>query len=347
VKIVYSPAHTRHAPRSFIRRGVVAPNPEVPERAERLLASAREAGHEIVAPDGFARAALEAVHDKGYLDFLETIHERWRALPGAGEEIVPNVHPNRRMSRRPEGPVGLAGYYVADTGTPIVAGTWDAIAASAHTALHAAEMVLAGERAAYALCRPPGHHAYADMAGGFCYLNNAAIAAERVARRSGRVAILDIDVHHGNGTQGIFYDRGDVFFASLHADPADYYPFYAGHAEERGTGAGEGANLNLPLAHGTGDDGWLAALDTALDAIRGFAPNALVVSLGFDASEKDPLGVLRVTTGGFAEAARRIAALGSPTVLVQEGGYVSDELGRNLAHFLAAFERAGGEPRAG
>jgi acetoin utilization deacetylase AcuC-like enzyme len=337
VKIVYSPRHARHAPRSFIRRGVAVPNPEVPERAERLLASARQAGHEIVAPAAFGRAAIAAVHDARYLDFLETIHQRWRALPGAGEEIVPNVHPNRHMNSRPEGPVGLAGYYVADTGTPIVAGTWEAIVASAQCALHAAELVLAGEGCAYALCRPPGHHAYADMAGGFCYLNNVAIAAEHVARRSGRVAILDVDVHHGNGTQGIFYARGDVFFASLHADPADYYPFYAGHAEERGTGAGDGANLNLPLPHGTGDAGWLAALDTALGAIRRFAPAALLVSLGFDASEKDPLGVLRVTTGGFAEAARRIAGLALPTVLVQEGGYLNDELGRNQVAFLAAF----------
>jgi acetoin utilization deacetylase AcuC-like enzyme len=337
VKIVYSPAHARHAPRSFIRRGVAVPNPEVPERAERLLASAREAGHEIVAPAEFGRAAIAAVHDAGYLDFLATIHARWRALPGTGEEIVPNVHPNRHMAHRPEGPVGLAGYYVADTGTPIVAGTWEAIVAGAHCALHAAELVLAGESCAYALCRPPGHHAYADMAGGFCYLNNVAIATEQVARRSGRVAILDIDVHHGNGTQGIFYARGDVFFASLHADPADYYPFYAGHAEERGTDAGDGANLNLPVPHGTGDAGWLAALDTALDAIRRFAPTALLVSLGFDASEKDPLGVLRVTTGGFAEAAGHIAGLALPTVLVQEGGYLNDDLGRNLARFLAAF----------
>jgi acetoin utilization deacetylase AcuC-like enzyme len=337
VKIVYSPRHARHAPRSFIRRGVAVPNPEVPERAERLLASARQAGHEIVAPAAFGRAAIAAVHDARYLDFLETIHQRWRALPGAGEEIVPNVHPNRHMNSRPEGPVGLAGYYVADTGTPIVAGTWEAIVASAQCALHAAELVLAGEGCAYALCRPPGHHAYADMAGGFCYLNNVAIAAEHVARRSGRVAILDVDVHHGNGTQGIFYARGDVFFASLHADPADYYPFYAGHAEERGTGAGDGASLNLPLPHGTGDAGWLAALDTALGAIRRFAPAALLVSLGFDASEKDPLGVLRVTTGGFAEAARRIAGLALPTVLVQEGGYLNDELGRNQVAFLAAF----------
>jgi acetoin utilization deacetylase AcuC-like enzyme len=197
--------------------------------------------------------------------------------------------------------------------------------------------VLGGAPVAYGLCRPPGHHAYADMAGGFCYLNNVAIAAQFMRRERARVAIIDIDVHHGNGTQGIFYERPDVFFASLHADPGNYYPFFAGYAEERGAGAGRGANLNLPLAHGSGDAAFLAALDDALAAIAGFAPEALLVSLGFDASAEDPLGILKVTTSGFAEAGRRIAARRLPTVLIQEGGYMSAVLGDNLAQFLAGF----------
>jgi acetoin utilization deacetylase AcuC-like enzyme len=200
--------------------------------------------------------------------------------------------------------------------------------------------VLGGARVAYALCRPPGHHAFADMAGGFCYLNNVAIAAELARARHARVAILDVDVHAGNGTQGIFYERPDVFFVSLHGDPSGFYPFFAGYADERGRGAGEGATLNLPLPHGTGDTGFLAALERGLDAIRRVSPGFLLVSLGFDASGHDPLSVLKVTDAGFAEIARRVAALGLPTVLVQEGGYLSDQLGQHLATFLGSFEAA-------
>ena len=337
MQIVYSAEHERHQPKTFIRRGAVIANPEVPARAATLLAAVRAAGHRIVAPDDFGAAPREAVHGKDYLDFLATIHANWQTLAGAAEEVVPNIHPGRHMARRPIGLAGLVGYHTADTACPIGAGTWQAATASANVALHAASLVLAGARVAYGLCRPPGHHAYADQAGGFCYLNNVAIAAQHMRRSLGRVAILDIDVHHGNGTQGIFYERPDVFFASLHADPGDYYPFFAGYADETGAGAGTGANLNLPLVQGSGDREMLAALDTALAAIRRHAPDALLVSLGFDASEHDPLGVLKVTSAGFAAMARRIAAADLPTVLVQEGGYMSAVLGENLACFLAAF----------
>jgi acetoin utilization deacetylase AcuC-like enzyme len=337
MRIVYSPAHEKHQPRTFIRRGAVVANPEVAARATTLLAAARDAGHAIVAPDDYGPGPREAVHGKDYLEFLATIHAGWQRLAGAAEEVVPNIHPGRHMSRRPVGLAGLVGYHTADTACPIGAGSWEAVVASANVAVHAASLVLGGERAAYGLCRPPGHHAYADQAGGFCYLNNAAIAAQHLRLTLGRVAILDVDVHHGNGTQGIFYERPDVFFASLHADPSDYYPFFAGYADERGAGAGLGANLNLPLAPGSGDREVLTALDKALAAIGEFAPDALVVSLGFDASEQDPLGVLKVTSAGFAAMARRIEAAALPTVLIQEGGYMSAVLGRNLAEFLAAF----------
>jgi acetoin utilization deacetylase AcuC-like enzyme len=335
--VVYSPAHARHQPRTFIRRGAVVANPEVAARAEALLAAVRDGGHRIVAPDDFGAAPREAVHGKDYLDFLAAIHARWQTLAGAAEEVVPNIHPGRHMARRPTGLAGLVGYHTADTACPIGAGTWEAATASANVAVHAASLVLDGARVAYGLCRPPGHHAYADQAGGFCYLNNVAIAAQHMRRKLARVAILDIDVHHGNGTQGIFYERPDVFFVSLHADPSDYYPFFAGYADETGAGAGIGCNLNLPLAHGGGDREILAALDHGLAAIRRYAPEALLVSLGFDASEHDPLGVLKVTSDGFAAMAGRIARVDLPTVLVQEGGYMSAVLGRNLAGFLAAF----------
>jgi len=199
--------------------------------------------------------------------------------------------------------------------------------------------VLEGAHHAYALCRPPGHHAYADMAGGFCFLNNTAIAAQRLRSSHQRVAVIDVDVHHGNGTQGIFYERADVLTVSIHADPANYYPYFWGHAHEAGAGLGTGFNLNLPLPLGDGDAPWLAAGDSAVARIRQFAPTALVVALGLDASESDPLQGLKVTGAGFHAMAGKIASLGLPTVLVQEGGYLSDDLGPNLAQFLDGFER--------
>jgi len=206
-------------------------------------------------------------------------------------------------------------------------------------AVTATDIVLAGARGAYALCRPPGHHAYADLAGGFCFLNNSAIAAERLRTRHARVAILDVDVHHGNGTQGIFWQRGDVLTVSIHADPSAYYPFFCGYPHERGAGAGEGANLNLPLAFGSGDDVFLAALEDAGKTLSAFAPGALVLALGLDASEQDPLGPLKITTEGFRRIGAFVASLGLPTVIVQEGGYLSPILGDNLAATLDGFER--------
>ncbi len=197
------------------------------------------------------------------------------------------------------------------------------------------------EGMAYALCRPPGHHAYADSAGGFCFINNSAIAAERLrARLGGRVAILDVDVHHGNGTQGIFYESADVLTVSLHADPSNYFPYFAGYADETGRGAGEGFNRNLPLAPGSGDGAFPEAVEQGLAAVRASGAGALVLALGLDASEEDPVGVLKVTTDGFARAAERVARAGLPTALVQEGGYLCEALPRNLAAFLGAFEGA-------
>ena len=209
---------------------------------------------------------------------------------------------------------------------------------SANSAVHAAELVLNEADCAYALCRPPGHHAFADMAGGFCYLNNTAIAAQRLLTQSDRVAILDVDLHHGNGTQGIFYRRPDVLTVSLHADPAAFYPFFWGYADERGAGEGLGYNYNLPLPLGTGDDAYLDTLDMALTRIERFAPDMLVVALGLDAYEGDPLAGLSITTKGFGRIGAAIAEMQLPTVLIQEGGYLSKALGDNLKSFLGDFE---------
>jgi acetoin utilization deacetylase AcuC-like enzyme len=256
------------------------------------------------------------------------------------QTVLGSVWFSGALRRRPAGLVGLVGWHTADTACPIVAGTWEAACAAANSAAHAASLVLDGAPAAYALCRPPGHHAYADMAGGFCYLNNTAIAAEALCARMGRVAIVDVDVHHGNGTQGIFWERADVLTVSIHADPAGFYPWYAGYADERGAGAGAGYNRNLPLPPGSGDEAILGALERALAAVRGFAPDGLVVALGFDTHENDPLGLFKATTGGYAEMARRLAGLALPTVLVQEGGYGTADLPRNALSFLGGFVAA-------
>ncbi|WGF87273.1 histone deacetylase family protein [Marinivivus vitaminiproducens] len=338
MKIVHSEGHRAHHPRHFLVRGVRKQSEEVPHRADILAEAAHGAGHAFVASEAHGRGPLAAVHTPDYLDFLQHAHAAWQALEGGSDEIVPNVHPQRHAATYPSHIVGRAGFHMADTACPIGAGTWEGACASADIAAHGARMVMDGERAVYALCRPPGHHAYADMAGGFCFLNNTAIAAELLRGRWPRVAILDIDVHHGNGTQGIFWRRADVLHVSIHADPAAFYPFFWGHAHERGEGPGEGYTMNLPLAHGTADLGYLQALERAFGVIRSYDPGVLVVALGLDASEADPLGALKVTVAGFGQIGSAIARLGLPTLLVQEGGYVSPLLGDTLVSFLAGFE---------
>jgi acetoin utilization deacetylase AcuC-like enzyme len=330
-----------HAPRFFLQRGALRANYEVPARAASLRAGLAELGLTTRTPPPAPREAIEAVHDATYLAFLESAARDWAALPEPGPEVVANIHPTPEMlaqgARPPAGVIGRAGWHMADTACPIGPGTHAAALAAAACALAAAGQAAQG-RSAYALCRPPGHHAYAARAGGHCYLNNAAITAQAL-RRAGakRVAVIDIDSHHGNGTQGIFWERGDVLTVSIHADPNRYYPWFVGHADERGAGAGEGANRNLPLAFGSGDAAWLAAIAAACDAARTHGAEALVVSLGFDASEHEPLGALAVTPEGFDRAGAALAALRLPSAIVQEGGYNVGEIGGLLVRFLAGW----------
>jgi acetoin utilization deacetylase AcuC-like enzyme len=339
MKVFHNPQHSRHYPRHFLVSGAPQSNPEVPERADALLEAAIAGGHEAVEQGtDFGLGPVAAVHTPEYLSFLMHIFARWQRIDGASEEVIPNIHPNGRRGGYPASAVGQAGYHMADTACPISAGTWPAALASAHVAVAAARDVLAGAPAAYALCRPPGHHAFADMAGGFCYVNNTSVAAQELRAHHARIAILDVDLHHGNGTQGIFYGRDDVLTVSLHADPVRFYPFFWGHADERGEGPGLGYNLNLPLARGTGDDEYILALERALHRIRAFAPGALVVALGLDAHKDDPLAGLALTTDGFAHIGAAVAGLGLASVLVQEGGYLTAALGTNLQAFLRGFE---------
>lgn len=346
MKIVYSRDHARHDPKGFMVRGRIGPASEVPQRATVLLEAVREAGHEIVDARSFDGTARGRVHSPDYLGFLETAHERWSQLPGAGEEVMGNAFPGRPGAQRPRHIVGQAGFHLGDGACPLGRETWQGALASSEVALTAADLVARGERVAYGLCRPPGHHAFRDMAAGFCFLNNAAIAAEHVLPQFARAAVLDIDIHHGNGTQAVFWERDDVLFVSIHADPADFYPWFWGAQGQRGGGRGLGFTVNLPLPLGTGDAPWLEALDAALAIIGRFAPGVLLVSLGLDAQEGDPVGGFCVSTDGFARAGETLGAFARssdlPTVLIQEGGYLCDSLGRNLAASLAGFESARG-----
>ncbi len=337
MKAYFADEQRKHDPKSFLSSGAPRPNPEVPERVERLLAGAKAAGCAIERPESHGLGPMAAIHTPEYIEFLKHIHERWQRIDGASAEVIPNIHPIARGGSYPASAVGQAGYHMADTSCPISAHTFESSCWSAWTAASSADAVLAGASSVYALCRPPGHHAFSDVAGGFCFFNNSGVAAQRLRRNAERVAILDVDLHHGNGTQGVFYRRGDVLTVSIHADPVRFYPFFWGYADERGEGPGLGANLNLPLERKSGDDVFLRTLSVAIRRIEAFAPDALVVALGLDAFEGDPFGGLSVTTPGFARIGEAIAGLRLPTVIVQEGGYLCDALSDNLTSFLTGF----------
>lgn len=340
MKAIFSEKQNAHSPTRYLRYGALVDYPESPERVRRLIAGALKAELELCEPDQFDPRCFEGIHPARYLDFLENGHAEWMKLPGAYPEIMPSVRPVEAPSAYPSHILGRAGWHIMDFAGALTADTWSTVHSSAMSALTAAELVASGADSAYALCRPPGHHAYGERAGGFCYLNNSALAAQYLRRKHDRVAILDIDVHHGNGTQSIFYDRADVLTVSIHADPASYYPFYYGYDGQRGTAEGEGFNFNLPVPVKSDDRVWIAALEKAIKRIADFKPGALVLALGLDAHEADPLNGGAVTTEGFVAMARQIAQIGLPTALVQEGGYLTPMLGDNLAAFLTAFRKA-------
>jgi acetoin utilization deacetylase AcuC-like enzyme len=284
---------------------------------------------------------IHAVHDPGLVSFLERAWHDWAAEVPERREAIPDTFLNPALragmgpGHRPQGGVGRLGYYGFDTATVVVEGTYLAARAAVDVALTATDLVLAGENVAYALCRPPGHHAGRGVFGGYCYFNNAAIAAEHARRAgAGKVAVVDVDYHHGNGTQQIFYSRPDVLYASVHADPDRAYPFFTGWEDETGCGPGLGCNVNIVLPAGCDDAGLLAALDRVLPAVDAYAPDLVVVSLGLDTYEHDPLGDLAVSIDAYHPAGARLAALGRPLVVVQEGGYHLATLGRNVRAFL-------------
>jgi acetoin utilization deacetylase AcuC-like enzyme len=339
MQVFHSPASHQHEPKTYFRRGKTIAHPETSERVRVLSDALGRDGFTLAEAVDHGLEPLRAVHTIEYLDFLAHAWERRAEVDPDAEELLTTHFARPQMHRRPDGLMGLLGYHTADTSTPIRAGTWRAVYGSAQSAISAADAAIAHGQA-YALCRPPGHHAYADSAGGFCYVNNTAVAAQRLCSTlNASVAVLDIDVHHGNGTQGIFYERADVCTVSIHADPSNYFPFFSGYVDERGRGPGEGFNLNLPVPQGSGDEVFLDAVKHALERIRTYAPAALVIALGLDASEHDPIGALKVTTQGFGRAAEAIGALRVPTAIVQEGGYLCPSLPVNLVAFLGQLAR--------
>ncbi len=346
--VVWSDAVLQHEPDAEIWVGVRTPGTEVPDRARVLLDAVTRAGARVVPASTYDDSVLRRVHDPALVDHLARVAEDWAAGPYAEvvgqDRVVPYVFPTAGMldglpGRDATATHARAGQFCYDTMTLVGPGTWAAARAAVDVALTAAHLVAAGAASAYALVRPPGHHVTRRAYGGSCYLNNAAVAAQALRDLGApRVAVIDVDAHHGNGTQAIFYDRADVFYGSLHVDPgAGWFPHFVGFADERGTGAGEGATVNHPLAPGTGDDGWLAALADVIDGATGHGVDALVVSLGVDAAGVDPESPLEVSTGGFGRAGELLAGLGLPTVLVHEGGYELGRLGGDTVALLSAY----------
>ena len=330
----FDPRQLAHAPAIELHNGGFVPYAEKSSRAEMIVAALPA----LEQPADHGEAPILAVHDAGYVEFLKTAPARWAEAGRPGDVIGytwPIVGRRRLQLDRID---ALAGQYSLDASTPLTADTWTAAYWSAQSVLSALDAIRVGDRAVFALCRPPGHHAGRDYLGGYCHLNTAAIAAQAaIDGGMKRVAILDIDYHHGNGTQDIFWRRGDVFYASIHADPRTDYPFYWGHADEVGEGAGAGTTLNLPLPQGTALAPFREALAKALAAIAAFAPELAIVSFGADTYIDDPISGFAIRTGDYTAIARDVAACGWPVLIAMEGGYAVDALGANVASFLAGF----------
>jgi len=339
----YSDRHHLHHGKTELIDGLMQPCFEMPQRADNVLArlQAVQLG-EVHPPQAFGLVPVLRVHDAGFVQFLSSAWDEWTAT-GRTHDALPLVWPVRglRADRIPHDIDGKMGYYAMDAGVPITAGTWTAVQDSADVALSGAHLLHGGARGAFSLCRPPGHHAAAAFMGGYCYLNNAAIAAQYLCDQgAARVAILDVDYHHGNGTQSIFYRRADVLFASIHADPRVEYPSFLGYADETGADQGEGFNHNYPLPHGTGWDTYGAALADAIGKITAFAPDALVVSLGVDTFEKDPISAFKLRQQDYLRMGEAIGRLRLPSLFVMEGGYAIDDIGINAVNVLSGFESA-------
>jgi acetoin utilization deacetylase AcuC-like enzyme len=342
MKTVYSESNRLHFPQAELYGGELVTPFERPSRVEYILRQLKAAGFpDPVAPGDCDMAAVRTVHSEDYLAFLASAWDEW-SQAGYKGEIIAASFPARRMRQRvPDHIDGKVGYYALAAETAITSGTWPAVLSACASAQTAQRWVAGGERAAFAICRPPGHHAARDLYGGYCFINNAAVVAQQfIDKGAGRVASLDIDFHHGNGIQDIFYERGDVLYCSLHGQPQDAFPYFTGYADELGAGAGEGANFNYPLPPGTAYSQWSAALDDGLQRIAAFGAEALVVSLGVDTFEHDPISFFKLRSADYLDCGRRIAGAQLPTVFVLEGGYAIDAVGINVVNVLLGFEDA-------
>ncbi|MBA1288010.1 histone deacetylase family protein [Pseudomonas japonica] len=347
MRTYYSDDHRLHHGRCELIDGKLMPCFEMPSRADHVLARVQHQQlGEVLPPEDFGMAPLQRIHSEAYLAFFKGAWDRWATM-GEDGDLLPYTWPARTLRQvKPTSLHGELGYYSFDGGAPITAGTWQAAYSAAQVALSGVADIQQGAHSAFSLCRPPGHHAAAELMGGYCYLNNAAIAAQAFLDQGrARVAILDVDYHHGNGTQSIFYERSDVLFASIHGDPTAEFPFFLGYADETGEGAGEGLNFNYPLPAGSGWNDWAAALDQACGEIDGYDADVVVVSLGVDTFKEDPISQFKLDSPDYLLMGERIARLGRPTLFVMEGGYAVEEIGINAVNVLEGFERAIKEAR--
>jgi acetoin utilization deacetylase AcuC-like enzyme len=343
--IFHNPVHERHSGRFEMFRGRLVPCHETPARLAYVLDELRKRPvGDLREPGDTDLSLVRRVHSPRYVDFIAGAWDEWVSLDPANAEVdvLPAVWPVRgfRHDVLPDNFAARVGLFSFDSGTPLTAGTWQAAKAGAACAIEAARAVSApgGPRVAMALTRPPGHHAGPDFFGGYCFLNNAALAAQALLDAGAkRVAVLDVDYHHGNGTQTIFYGRADVLTISIHGDPSTEYPFFLGHADERGEGAGLGFNLNLPLSAGTGFERWMQSLDRALLAVRDYGAEALVVPLGVDTFEGDPISRFSLKSEHYLRVGQALAGAGLPPVFTMEGGYAVAEVGVNVVNVLQGF----------
>jgi acetoin utilization deacetylase AcuC-like enzyme len=339
---VFSEDHHLHFGKYELIDGQFVTPFECPRRMDLVMARLEEAKlGEVIPPKDFGLDPIRRVHSQDFIDFMQTAHDQWVKAHG-DTDALPNCWPSRTMRQVvPEGIHGKLCYYSFDAGTPITSGTWKAAASAADVALTGAELINEGQKAVFSVCRPPGHHASTDLYGGYCFFNNAAIAAQFILDAGARrVTILDVDYHHGNGTQAIFYDRSDVMYVSLHADPDQEYPYFLGYADETGEKEGEGCNRNFPMPWGTQWPVYRESLGKAIDFIRNYSADVLVISLGVDTFEKDPISKFLLKSDHFSEIGSTIARLNRPTLFIMEGGYAVDDIGVNVINVLSGFENS-------